>query len=82
MMEDFPQNRLVDSQRMFINELSSLQRDNYIIRVSHFGSSFWLVKLQHLSNGRTLILTCRSNEMELREGSKVLKLIPAPSLRH
>lgn len=64
---------LVNSQRVFLNELSDLLANNYIIRVESYNESWWLVKLRHLNNGRTLILRCTVECGCIMENGKVIK---------
>ena len=72
-MEILPEVPLLNSQRTFINELNSLEKDRYIQMFSHYGRTFWLVKLKHLTNGRTLILRCYPQRGSLEEKGRVLK---------
>jgi hypothetical protein len=75
-----PSNRpLVDSQRVFINELIDLLRNRYIIRVQYYDVKVWLVKLQHLTNGRKLSLHWKDDSGKIMEGEKVIKQWPLPS---
>lgn len=64
---------LVNSQRIFINELTDLLANNYIIKVQSYNESWWLVKLKHLNNGRTLILRCTLQCGCIKENGKVIK---------
>ena len=64
---------LVNSQRIFVNELSDLLANNYIVRVQSYNDSVWLVKLKHLNNGRTLILRCTIECGCIKENGKVIK---------
>lgn len=64
---------LVNSQRIFINELTDLLANNYIIQVQSYNESWWLVKLKHLNNGRTLILRCSLQCGCIKENGKVVK---------
>ena len=70
----FPEDHLVNSQKVFINELNSLKRDRYIEVFAHYGQTLWLVKLRHLTNGRTLVLRCYVQWGSLTENGKILKL--------
>lgn len=70
---------LVDSQRVFINELTDLLRNRYIIRVQYYDRKVWLVKLQHLTNGRKLSLHWKDDCGKIMEGKKVIKQWPLPS---
>lgn len=72
-MEVCPEVPLLNSQRTFINELNSLEKDRYIQMFSHYGRTFWMVKLKHLTNGRTLILRCYPQRGSLEEKGRVLK---------
>lgn len=76
----FPENRLLNSQKVFINELNSLKQDRYIEVFAHYGQTLWLVKLRHLTNGRTLILRCYPQCGSLTEGGKLLKEWPSGSI--
>lgn len=76
----FPENRLLNSQKVFLNELTSLKQDRYIEVFAHYGQTLWLVKLRHLTNGRTLILRCYPQCGSLTENGKLLKEWPAGSL--
>lgn len=67
---------LVDSQKTFINELSDLESCNYIQVFSHYGKTFWMVKLKHLNNGRCLVLACYPDYGYLREEGRLLKQWP------
>lgn len=71
-----PEVPLLNSQRTFINELTSLKRDRYIEVFAHYGRTFWMVKLKHLTNGRTLILRCYAQWGSLEEKGKCLKCWP------
>jgi hypothetical protein len=71
-----PEVPLLNSQRTFINELTSLKQDRYIEVFAHYGRTFWLVKLKHLTNGRTLILRCYAQWGSLEEKGKCLKCWP------
>lgn len=64
---------LVNSQRIFANELSDLLANNYIVQVQSYNKSWWLVKLRHLSNGRTLILNCNTKYGCIKEKGKIIK---------
>lgn len=64
---------LVNSQRIFANELSDLLANNYIVQVQSYNKSWWLVKLRHLNNGRTLILNCTAKYGCIKENGKVIK---------
>lgn len=64
---------LVNSQRIFANELSDLLANNYIIQVQSYNDSVWLVKLRHLNNGRTLILRCTKLCGCIKENGNVIK---------
>lgn len=68
-----PEVPLLNSQKVFINELTSLEKDRYIQVFSHYGRTFWMVKLKHLTNGRTLILRCYPQRGSLEEKGRVLK---------
>lgn len=70
-------NSLVDSQRLFILELNALKQDRYIEVFAHYGRTFWMIKLKHLTNGRTLILRCYRQWGSLSEGDKILKQWPS-----
>ena len=70
----FPEDHLVNSQKVFINELNSLKQDRYIEVFAHYGRTLWLVKLRHLTNGRTLVLRCYAQWGSLTEKGKLLKL--------
>ena len=72
-VNSFRQGILLNSQRVFINELNSLKKDQYIEMFSHYGRTFWLVKLKHLTNGRTLILRCYPEWGSIEEKGKLLK---------
>lgn len=72
-MEVCPEVPLLNSQKVFINELTSLNKDRYIEVFSHYGRTFWMVKLRHLTNGRTLILRCYPQRGSLEEKGRVLK---------
>lgn len=72
-MEILPEVPLLNSQRTFINELNSLEKDRYIQVFSHYGRTFWMIKLKHLTNGRTLILRCYPQRGSLEEKGRVLK---------
>ena len=65
-----------DAQRHFMIELQSLKSDHYVERFAHYGQTFWMVKLQHLTNGRRLMLKWHCDYMELFEGGKLLKQYP------
>lgn len=69
----FRQGTLVNSQRMFLHELSSLQSDKYIEVYAHYGRTLWMCKLKHLNNGRTLIMKAYPDYYVLREKEKILK---------
>lgn len=75
-----PEVPLLNSQCIFINELISLKRDRYIEVFAHYGRTFWMVKLKHLSNGRTLILRCYAQWGSLEEKGRVLKCWPTGSI--
>ena len=64
---------LVNSQRIFVNELSDLLANNYIVQVQSYNSSVWLVKLRHLNNGRTLVLRCTIESGCIKEKGKIIK---------
>lgn len=64
---------LVNSQRIFLNELSDLLANKYIIQVESYNESVWLVKLRHLNNGRTLILRCSLQCGCIKEKGKIIK---------
>lgn len=68
-----PEVPLLNSQKVFINELTSLEKDRYIQVFSHYGRTFWMVKLKHLTNGRTLILRCYPQRGSLEEKGRILK---------
>ena len=74
-IQSFKQGVLVNSQRLFINELNGLKADRYIEVFAHYGEHFWLVKLKHLTNGRTLVLKSYPNYFILEEGGKPLKQV-------
>jgi hypothetical protein len=81
MMQDikdtfFKEGCLVDSQVVFINELSDLKKNRYIEVFAHYGRTFWMVKVKHLTNRRTLILKCYPSYFALNEGGKLLKQWP------
>lgn len=71
-----PEVPVLNSQLTFINELISLKQDRYIEVFAHYGRTFWMVKLKHLTNGRTLILRCYAQWGSLEEKGKVLKSWP------
>lgn len=73
---------LVNSQRIFINELSDLLANRYIIRVQSYNDGYWLVKVQHLTNRRTLILRCTVDCGCIKENGRIIKSWPANSLDH
>ena len=79
-VQNFRQDVLVNSQREFINELNGLKADRYIEVFSHYGRTFWMVKLKHLTNGRTLVLKCYPNHFTLNEGGRILKQWPEGSI--
>lgn len=64
---------LVNSQRIFVNELSDLLANNYIVQVQSYNKSVWLVKLRHLNNGRTLVLRCTVERGCIKENGNVIK---------
>ena len=72
---NFKQGVLVNSQREFINELNGLKADRYIEVFAHYGEHFWMVKLKHLTNGRTLVLKSYPKQFILEEGGKPLKQV-------
>lgn len=72
-LNSFRQGALLNSQKEFINELTSLKKDRYIEVFSHYGRTFWMVKLKHLTNGRTLILKCYPEFGSIEEKGKLLK---------
>lgn len=72
----FKEGRLVDSQVVFINELTDLKKNRYIEVFAHYGRTFWMVKVKHLTNRRTLILKCYPSYFTLNEGGKLLKQWP------
>lgn len=74
-VETFRQGVLVNSQREFINELNGLKADRYIEVFAHYGRTFWMVKLKHLTNGRTLVLKSYPSYFILEEGGKPLKQV-------
>lgn len=74
-VEKFKQGVLVNSQREFINELNGLKADRYIEVFAHYGRTFWMVKLKHLTNGRTLVMKSYPNYFILEEGGKPLKQV-------
>lgn len=74
-VENFKQGVLVNSQREFINELIGLKADRYIEVFAHYGRTFWMVKLKHMTNGRTLVMKSYPNYFILEEGGKPLKQV-------
>lgn len=72
----FEDGEIVKSQLEFINELAGLKMDRYVEVFAHYGRTFWLVKVKHLTNGRTLILRCYPHYFTLTEGGKLLKQWP------
>ena len=74
-VQNFRQGVLVNSQRLFINELNGLKADRYIEVFTHYGEHFWMVKLKHLTNGRTLVLKSYPDYFILEEGGKPLKQV-------
>lgn len=76
----FPEDHLVNSQKVFINELNSLKQDRYIEVFAHYGQTLWLVKLRHLTNGRTLVLRCYAQWGSLTENGKLLKEWPSDTV--
>lgn len=81
-VENFRQGVLVNSQRLFINELKGLKADRYIEVFAHYGRTFWLVKLKHLTNGRTLVMKSYPNYFILEEGGKPLKQVSWNDYKH
>ena len=81
-VENFRQGVLVNSQREFINELNGLKADRYIEVFSHYGRTFWMVKLKHLTNGRTLVLKSYPSYFILEEGGKPLKQVSWNDYKH
>lgn len=76
----FKETSLVDSQLVFINELTDLKRNRYIEVFAHYGRTFWMAKVRHLTNRRTLILKCYPTYFTLQEGGKLLKQWPENAL--
>lgn len=72
----FPEDHLVNSQKVFINELNSLKRDRYIEVFAYYGQTLWVAKLRHLTNGRILLLRCYAQWGSLTENGKPLKEWP------
>lgn len=71
---------LVDSQRVFVNELSDLLANRYIIRVQYYDEKVWLVKVKHLTNGRELSLHWHDECGCIMEKGKILKRWPTLSI--
>lgn len=76
----FKHGELVGSQREFINELAGLKKDNYVEVFAHYGRTFWMVKVRHLTNRRTLVLKCYPAYFSLNEGGRILKQWPEGSI--
>ena len=72
----FEDGELVRSQREFVNELIGLKADRYVEVFAHYGRTFWKAKVKHLTNGRTLVLTCYPTYFTLTEGGRILKQWP------
>lgn len=76
----FKDGEIVRSQREFINELVGLRADRYVEVFAHYGRTFWMVKVKHLTNGRTLVLKCYPTYFTLNEGGRILKQWPEGSI--
>lgn len=76
----FKDGEIVGSQREFINELVGLKADRYIEVFAHYGRTFWMVKVRHLTNRRTLVLKCYPTYFTLNEGGRILKQWPEGSI--
>lgn len=72
----FKAGQLVNSQVEFINELTDLKSNRYIVLFAHYGRTFWMCKVRHRSNGRTLTLKCYPTFFTLNEGGRLLKQWP------
>lgn len=76
----FKDGEIVGSQREFINELVGLKADRYVEVFAHYGRTFWMVKVRHLTNRRTLVLKCYPTHFTLNEGGRILKQWPEGSI--
>lgn len=76
----FKDGEIVGSQREFINELVGLKADRYVEVFAHYGRTFWMVKVRHLTNRRTLVLKCYPTYFTLNEGGRILKQWPEGSI--
>ena len=76
----FKDGEIVGSQREFINELVGLKEDRYVEVFAHYGRTFWMVKVRHLTNRRTLVLKCYPTYFTLNEGGRILKQWPEGSI--
>lgn len=64
---------LADSQRGAIHEVIGLCDDGYMIRFHVFAPDWWFIKLQHVANGRTLVVHWKPKEYSITEGRKNIK---------
>lgn len=58
-----------------LNEYVDLILNGYMVRFQSFTNSWWYVRMQHISNGRTLTLQWKPEIFEIKEGKRSLKAV-------
>lgn len=78
-MIELDEYRLLKSQVGALQECIDLCRNQYFIRVQHFCSAFWYIKMKHYHNGRELTVWWEPGVYRIKKNSQLLKEVKFPN---